>query len=51
MKDSTDKLVRSANLAAKGGVVLQKRLQNAQEHLAERVRGIQEAHGEAQQAV
>jgi pimeloyl-ACP methyl ester carboxylesterase len=48
MRNSSDKLVRSAKLAGKGGVVLQKRLQKAQEHLAERIRGIQEAYGEAQ---
>jgi pimeloyl-ACP methyl ester carboxylesterase len=44
MKDSSDKLARSASLAAKGAVLLQRRLKRAQENLAERVRGIQEAY-------
>src|SRR5262245_19471236 len=37
-----DKLTRSASLAAKGGMVLQKRLKVAQEHLAGRVKEVSE---------
>jgi pimeloyl-ACP methyl ester carboxylesterase len=42
MKDQSTKLTQSADLAMKGGMVLRKRLQVAQEHFAERVRGIYE---------
>ena len=48
MKDQTDKLSRSAALAAKGATVLQKRVQVAREHFVERMREIAEAYrGEA----
>ena len=48
MNDQTDKLSRSAALAAKGATVLQKRVQLAREHFVERMREIADAYkGEA----
>src|SRR5262249_46153569 len=45
MKNQADRLSHSATLAAKGGIVLQKRLQLAREHLAKRVREVWQTHG------